>query len=414
MLKRWAGTTFTVAVFLTLCGAPLTGLALPAGFSPMQATATAPSRILGTVTAVGKGSLTVKPANGNAVTITVGGSARILQLEPGQRSLSDAKPIQLSDISVGDRTLVSATAGADSSLTANLVVAMKQSDIAARRRAEEEDWQRNGVGGIVKSVNAAGNSIVLASAGHDITIKVPPSTSIRKYADNSVAFKDSRPSSLSAIHPGDQLRAKGSHSADGSAVTANAIVFGDFQNIAGLVTNVDAAAKTLTINDLATHKPVTLSVDANSTLRQLPPKVAEFVATRLHTMKEAAKSPGNQASAADHPEHHRPDHPGANHASPEQPGANGFNRVLDRATPMHLADLHKGEAVMVVASKSSNNQPGTALTLLSGVAPMLRASRKASQSLFSSSWSLGGGQSSGGSGSGSGGGQQSDNGSQKK
>lgn len=416
MLKRRAGTTITVAVFLSLCGAPLTGIALPAG--SMQATAAAPTRVLGTVTVVGKASLTVKPASGNPVTVTIDNSTRILRLEPGQKSLSDAKPIQLTDISAGDRALISATAGENNTLTANLVVAMKESDIAARRRAEEEDWQRNGVGGIVKSVNPAGNSILLASTGRDITIKVPSAISIRKYADNSVAYKNTQPSTLSAIKPGDQLRAKGPHSADGSIVTANAIVFGDFQNIAGLVTKVDATAKTLTVNDLATHKPVTLSVDANSTLRQLPQRVAEFVAMRLHAMKDAAKASGSKHPEANHSEHPKPNYPGAQHKGPGQSSANDFSRVLDRATPIQLSNLHKGDAVMVVASKGSNLQPGTALTLLSGVAPMLRASRKGSQSLFSSSWSLGGGQASGGGGSGggsgSGGEQGNDSGSQKK
>jgi preprotein translocase subunit YajC len=409
MLKRNAGTTIAFAVFLTLSGAPLTALALPAGFAPMQTAATAPTRVLGTVTSVGNGTLTVKSSSGNSVTVTVTASTRVLRLEPGQKTLSAATPIQLTDISTGDRALVSATAGSGNTLTANLIVAMKHSDIAARQHAEEEDWQRNGVGGIVKSVDPASKTIVLASAEHDITIQVPASASIRKYAEDSVAFKDTQPSSLSAIQPGDQLRAKGPHSADGRTVTANAIVFGNFQNIAGLVLSVDPSAKTLTLKDLATKKPVTLAVNDDSTLRQLPDRVAEFVAMRLQAMKEAKKATagqGNQESPQAH-SHPRPE------AGPmgAQPG--GFNRVLDRATPIQLSALHKGDAVMVVASKGSNGNPGTALTLLSGVAPMFRASRKASQSMFSSSWSLGGGQSAGNSGS-SGGEQQGGSSPQQK
>lgn len=389
------------------------GLALPAGFSPMQAAAAASTRVLGTVTSVGNGTLTVKPANGIAVTVTVGAATRILRLEPGQKTLAAASPIQLTDISAGDRALVSATAGANNTLTAILIVAMKQSDIAARQRAEQEDWQRNGVGGIVKSVDLSANTILLASTSRNITIHVPPSTNIRKYADNSVAFKNTRPSSLSAIQPGDQLRAKGTHSPDDRTVTANAIVFGDFQNIAGLVLSVNPAKNTLTVKDLATKKPVTLAVDTSSTLRQLPQRVAEFVAMRLHAMKEANHGQQNQASQEARRRYNPNGHPGAEHTGPEQGGENAFNRVLDRATPIQLSDLHKGDAVMVVASKGSISQPGIALTLLSGVAPMLRASRKASQSMFSSSWSLGGGQAAGGSG-GSGGGGQGDSTPQQK
>jgi len=392
MLKRIAGTTVAVAVFLSLCGAPLSVLALPAALGSMQAPASAPTRILGTVTSVGNDTLTIKPAQGKAVTISVATSTRILRLEPGQKSLSQATPIHLTDISAGDRALVSVASGENNKLTANLVVAMKESDIAARRRAQQEDWQRNGVGGIVKSVDLANHTILMASATRNITIQAPPSTSIRKYANNSVAFKDTTPSSLSAIHPGDQLRAKGKHSPDGSTVTANAIVFGDFQNIAGLVLSVDPAAKTLTVKDLATKKPVTLSVDAASTLRQLPSRVAEFVAMRLHEMKAGKNAAGNEKPAAEYRQYNRQHRPGSGRMGPPRKAGNGFDRVLDRATPIHLSDLHKGDAVMVVASTSTEGKPGTALTLLSGVAPMLRASRKASQSMFSSSWSLGGGQ----------------------
>ena len=413
MLKRNSRTTIAIAVLLTLGGAPLTGLALTAGLAPMQASAAAPTRVLGTVTSVGNGTLTVKSSTGNSVTVTVNSTTRVLRLEPGQKTLSAATPIQLTDISTGDRALVSATAGTDNTLVASLIVAMKESDIAARQRAEEEDWQRNGVGGIVKSVDPAGNTIVLASADHEITIQVPPSISIRKYAEDSVAFKDTQPSSLSAIQPGDQLRAKGTHSPDGSTVIANAIVFGDFQNIAGLVLSVDPSAKTLTLKNLATKKPVTLAVNDDSTLRELPARVAEFVAMRFQAMKDKKNAEGDQGNQHPPKEHPWRPRPGAGPTGPQPGGAGGFNRILDRATPIQLSALHKGDAVMVVASKGSNGKPGTALTLISGVAPMFRASRKASQSMFSSSWSLGGGQSAGGSG-GSGGEQQGDSSPQQK
>ncbi len=417
MLKRRSGKTIALAVLITLGGVPLTTLALPAGLAPMQAATTAPTRVLGTVTAVGNDTLTVKSSSGTSVTVTVNASTRVLRLEPGQKTLSAATPIQLTDISAGDRALVSAT-GSGNTLTANLIVAMKESDIAARQQAEEEDWQRNGVGGIVKSVDPTSNTIVLASANHDITIQVPPSISIRKYAEDSVAFKNTKPSSLSAIEPGDQLRAKGTHSQDGRTVTANAIVFGNFQNIAGLILSVNASAKTFTLKDLANKKLVTLTVNDNSSLRELPERVAQFVAMRLRAMKEAKRNAGahgNDESPQAHAWHHRPGAgPGAGPMGQQPGGAPGFSRVLDRATPIELSALHKGDAVMVVASRSSNGNPGTALTLLSGVAPMFRASRKASQSMFSSSWSLGGGQSASGSGGSDGSGQQNNNSPQQK
>ncbi len=407
MLKRNAGILVISAVLVSLFGIPVSGFAQAA----------AQSRVLGTVTAVSSSGLTIKPVHGNAVTVTVGSSARVLELKPGQKSLSDATPIQLSDISAGDRALVLGSAGENGALTARIVVAMKQSAIAARHRAEQEDWKKNGVGGIVKSVDPAAHTLVLAASSHNITIQASPSTTVRKYAEDSVAFKDARPSSLSAIKAGDQLIAKGKHSADGHTLAANAIVFGDFQNIAGLVLSVDSSNKTLTVKNLAMHKPVTLAVDTSSSLRKLPQNVAEMVARRLHAMKAARKAAGKGGKANHHYEHTQPSRSGHEAMGPGRKADNEFNRVLEQAKTIQLADLHKGDVVMVVASHGASGKPGTALTLLSGVAPMLRASTKASQSMFSSSWSLGGGKGAAGAGGGSGGsgqeGQQSNNGSKK-
>ena len=54
-----------------------------------------------------------------------------------------------------------------------------------------------------------------------------------------------------------------------------------------------------------------------------------------------------------------------------------------------LADLQKGEAVMIVATGSDNSGEVTAITLLAGVEPILTAAPTRSASLLSP-WSLGG------------------------
>jgi hypothetical protein len=61
--------------------------------------------------------------------------------------------------------------------------------------------------------------------------------------------------------------------------------------------------------------------------------------------------------------------------------------MLNRAPAIQLADLKKGEAVMLVAT--DGNTEATAITLLAGVQPLLEAPA-ASQNLLSN-WSMGGG-----------------------
>jgi len=185
------------------------------------------------------------------------------------------------------------------------------------------------------------------------------------------------------------LRARGERSADGSEITAEEIVAGSFRNIAGTVVSVDSAANTVTVTDLATKKPVVIHVTADSQMHKLPPMMAQGLAARLKNA--GANSNGSPAPAAAPPS-------GAA-AGTGQGGGNGaggqrsgdLSQMLQRAPAVQLSELHKGDAVMIVATQGTPDA-ATAVTLLAGVEPILTASPAASQSMFSASWNgLGGG-----------------------
>jgi len=59
-------------------------------------------------------------------------------------------------------------------------------------------------------------------------IRTAKATTARRYAPDSVKFDDARPAALDQIETGDQLRARGTRSADGSELTAEEIVFEPF------------------------------------------------------------------------------------------------------------------------------------------------------------------------------------------
>lgn len=339
--------------------------------------APAPARVVGSVTAVGANSLTVKPDKGAPVTLTVSGSARILETQPGARTLAGATPIQLSGISVGDRVLAAVHPSADgSSLTATTLICMKQAAIAQRRQAEEAAWQSEGVGGLVKAVDASSGTITIVSGPRTLTIRTTPSTRFRRYSPDSIKFADTLPSTIAAIRPGDQLRARGPHAPGATEITADAVVSGAFRNISATVLSTNPAANTVTVRDLATKRPVVIRINADSQMHKLPARMAEYLAVRF-------KHPGR--------------HPAEHAEAPVQPGANGnshagddLTRMLARTPAIQLSDLHKGDAVMIVATQGT---PGsaTAVVLVAGVEPILTASPSASQSMFSASWNVGGG-----------------------
>ena len=111
----------------------------------------------------------------------------------------------------------------------------------------------------MKEVNPGGGTITLANAlvssGKPILIQVSPTTIFRRYSPDSVNFDEAKSGTLDQIKPGDQLRARGTKSADGSEFTAQAIVSGTFKNIAGTVISTDAANNSITVMDLLTKHP---------------------------------------------------------------------------------------------------------------------------------------------------------------
>jgi hypothetical protein len=365
-------------------------------------------RIVGTVTAVQGNTLTIKSDAGATTAVNATESTRVLRAEPGAKSLADATPVQLSDVAVGDRVLVSAApAEAGSPGNAIRIIAMKQGDIAQKQKAEQTDWQRRGTGGLVKSVDPVASTVTIAAGSRMIVIHTTPQTVYRRYDSSSIKFSDAKPSSLDQIHPGDQLRARGDRSADGSEFTAEEIVAGSFRNIAGTVNSVDEAANTVTVTDLSTKKAVLIHITPESQMHKLPEMMAQGIAARLKNPNAAAQggpsgaSGGGSSGATGGSSPAGP--PGGGQAQgnawrqgsgagagPGGQRSGDLSQMLQRTPTVQLSELHKGDAVMIVATQGTP-EAATAVTLLAGVEPILTAPSSASQSMFSASWNLGGG-----------------------
>jgi hypothetical protein len=368
--------------------------------SPVGVFAQAPAgnRVIGTVASVSGNSVSVKTDAGTTVSVAVPDTARVLLVPPGQKTLTGATKIAVTDIVTGDRVLM-VVAGDPPS--AAIVVVNKQSDIAAKQQQEQADWAKRGVGGLVKAVDASAGTVTITATNRTITIHTTPTTIVRRYAPDSVKFSEAQTSTLAAIQPGDQITARGDRSGD--EVTADEIVSGAFRNIAGTVVSIDGDS--FAVKDLVTKKTVTIKTTPDSDLRKLDPQMAQMIATRLKAAgsgqpgtpggTNSAAAPAAGAPSAGGGGQYRqagggPGGPAAGGAGGAQAGAAGFARVLQRSPEIHVADLHKGDAVMIVATAGSPDS-ATAIRLLAGVEPMLQASASGSQSMFSSSWSLGGG-----------------------
>ena len=64
--------------------------------------------------------------------------------------------------------------------------------------------------------------------------------------------------------------------------------------------------------------------------------------------------------------------------------------MLDQTPAVKLADLHKGDALAILATEGTLSSGGTVIKLFSGVEPILEAAPGGSQAMMLAPWSLGG------------------------
>jgi hypothetical protein len=350
----------------------------------------------GTVKATSADGLTLTNAAGQEYTISVPDAAKILVVPPGSKDLKSATAGTLGDVVPGDKVIVNGSAGdTGMALKATRVILMKSAAIAESHAADEAAWAQ-GLGGIVKSVDAGAGKLVIASGMKTVTVQTTPQTVVKHYSGESVRFSDATLSKITEIKPGDQLRVRGAKSADGSMITADAMVAGTFHNYSGLLTAIDPMAGTVTLKDLATKKTVTVEVTASSDVRRIPAMAAQMIAAR---MKGGTATPGTgTAGAGAAPGAGAGGYAGAGGArAPGGYGAGGgtgragadLSSMLARLPTETLGGLKTGDAVMIVAtSPAADAGKSAAVTLLAGVDALLTASPAGEMTL--SPWSVGG------------------------
>lgn len=338
---------------------------------------------LGSIQKINGSQLSLATDKDGVIQVSIQPGARLFRFAPGQTDAKSATPIQVTDLQVGDRVLVRGSLAGDGvTLNASAVAVMKQQDIAQLKQRELLDWQRRSVGGLVKQVDPAAGVITLTVAGKPVVVNTTSKTTCKRYAPNSVKWEDATAAKLEDIHPGDQLRAKGNKNEDGTQLTAEEIVAGTFRNISGLVTAVDSTQGTLTVQDLATRKPVNVKITADSQMKKLPSQLAYGLAARMKGITAPAAASGAAPKAFEPPT-------GANSPEGVRPRNGDLNQLLARLPAATLDDLKKGDAVMILSTEGSAAQSPTAITLLGGVEPLLTASPTGTGAQsFLTPWSL--------------------------
>jgi hypothetical protein len=252
--------------------------------------------------------------------------------------LGKATPASVTGILVGDRVMVSFVPDI---AEARRIVLISSRDIAKRNEAEKLDWQQRGISGIATSQKGSEIMVEVRTpqGPHTAMVTITEKTKVRRYAPDSVKFSDAIASSAADIAAGDQVRARGLKSEDGSRVTAEEVVFGTFLTRLGPVTAINREAGEIQIQDVTTKKLLTIRVAADSQLKMMPDMRA-MMAPR----------------------------PAGGHTAPAPTAADGkgfdIQTAMQRLPAAKIEDLKIGGSVIVTSTRGAKSDTVTAILLL--------------------------------------------------
>jgi hypothetical protein len=366
------------------------------------------ARVTGTVTSVDVvgGRIVLQTDKGDVTTLTTTEKSFLRRLPPGETDAKKATPIVLGDIAAGDRVVASGQFESDpKSFDAHTVFVMTKADVAQVHAKEQEDWQKRGTTGIVTEVNPGAKTIVIRAGRGQFTVQTAAATDLLRYAPDSAKLADAKAGTLGEIRVGDELHVLGDKNADGTAIAAEKVVSGSFRQIAATIDVVDAAGGTLTVKNLATKKAVVLvlKITPDTVIRKLPEQMAAFMARRYNATMGAGAGVGTGAGGAAAPRSGGGNGPqagqGAAGAGRGNGGPGGYGgrgggdikQMLDRLPAAQLADLKRGDAIMVSTTEGTDGTHLTGIMMLAGVEPLLTASPNSTRDIMGG-WNLGGGE----------------------
>ena len=371
-------------------------LALPAWGQTAQAPA---QHLVGEVTAVdaAAGRFTVKTVAGESRTVAVDDKTTFRRLPPGETTLDKAERVTRADVQVGDRVLIPNGMSAGEAPVRQLIV-MSGAGLAAQREREREERQRRTLVGRVAAVDAAAKQLTVFTRGREgqetVTINAPAGARFLRYAADSARAGDARPGSFDEVKVGDQMRATGERSADGRSFAAEEILSGSFTRVVGSVASVDAARGEVTVRNEQTGQTFTVATGQRTMLRRIPEEFAREMAARRQQAEQRraarAQSGGGQQAGRieeereqrrrERAEQRRADGEGAGDqgrgpGGGRRGGFGGGNlqQALERMPAITLAELKKGDAVIVTATPGATPERVTAVALVTGDAEVLRS-----------------------------------------
>lgn len=338
----------------------------------------------GEVKMVAGGKIVLQTKDGD-IDVVLSDKTAYKKINPANPKITEAAESNLAEIGVGDKLLVSGAVAADKkSIPAKTVYLMTKAAIAEKQTKESEEWRTRSISGRVTSLNFEKKEVTVAvrnmTGETNVVITPKADGKFLRYAPNSIKYSEAKASNIKEIFVGDNVRALGDKSADGTAFQAEEILSGAFQTVGGKVKSIDAAKNEIVIEDIKTKKDVTISVGATSTLKKFPAEMAQRMAMRAGGENGGFRPPQGQGNQQNNPnpQNNQANPPNANGQTPGsgmgggQRGMRGdINDMFERLPVITVADLKVGDMIAVSSTKTDVPTKITAIRLLAGVEPFL-------------------------------------------
>lgn len=361
-----------------------------AGAQTQQAPA-AKQRLVGEVSAVDAAAhtVTVHADTGETVTLTTTEQTTYTRLPPGETALDKGERVTLAEVRVGDRLLAPGVSTAGGSATRLILMARAAGGPGGNGR----DAGRR-LNGRVVSVDASKKLIVVQTRGREgqesVTVDASAAARVQRYAPDSMRPADAVAGSLADVRAGENIRATGVRSADGATFKAEEILTGSFARFIGTVASADAQRGELVVKT-EDGKNVKLSFGARSSLRRITPEFEQTLAKQRAEREQRRaerQQQGGQAQAEGGARREgeggrqggqrgdgqgRGESGGPRRGGPGGGGNNNFQQMFESLPTVTLAELKKGDAVVITATPGADISRATVVSLVTGSAEVLRS-----------------------------------------
>jgi hypothetical protein len=401
------------STFVTLLGATYAQL------SAQDAAATAKASpyisVAGTVTKsdiAGK-VLSVRPDKGTEAdpketTVKFDERTSFMRIPAGETDVKKATPSEAKEIESGDKIIARVLTADPTGKAARTIIFTKQSDIALRRQKTQEEW-KNATNGTVTTIDTAGKQIKFnvkvpgTPAPKEVVLDVTGKVDYQRYNPDSGIYEAGK---IDQIKVGDQMRVLGQKNADMTSIKADALGFGSFKTIGVQVKTIDLATNLITGTEIATKKPVTIVLRADTYIRKFSEMAAMMVARQLNpTFQQTGGRggmgagmgagmpggmPGTGGRGGDPAAGGAPGGPGGRAGGRGGRGGMDVGSIIEQQPTITLAELKPGDSVIVTGAIGNDPAKLTANALVAGVEIILRAAPAGGADPLAGSWNMGG------------------------